>query len=182
MGKRKKVIMANKFTIRVTKTAFYNGGLVYPNEIIKNYKGETIPSWATLANGNDAPVKKDEAPEASMPEKCKPCYADGKTPSEADCAECKAKEANANSDKKEDEAEVVVAGDGGVHEIPADEAAKEGEAGKDETPAEQTEEALMEEYNALLDEAVEKNILLEDADKKTIVEQIAELKILLGKE
>ena len=73
MGKRKKVIMANKFTIRVTKTAFYNGGLVYPNEIIKNYKGETIPSWATLANGNDTPAKKDEAPEVSVPEKCKPC-------------------------------------------------------------------------------------------------------------
>ena len=61
-------------------------------------------------------------------------------------------------------------------------AAKEGEAAKDKTLVEKTEEALMEEYNALLDEAVEKNILLEDADKKTIVEQIAELKKLLGKE
>ena len=40
----------------------------------------------------------------------------------------------------------------------------------------------MEEYNKLLDEAVEKNILLEDADKKTLKEQIAELKVLLGKE
>ena len=167
----------SKIDLRVTKLAFYNGGLVYPNEIIKNYKDETIPSWATLANGNCASVKKDETPEANVPEKCKPCYADGKTPSDADCAECKAKEADANSDKEEDEAEVVVAGDGGVHEIPADETAKEGKA-----PVEQTEEALMEEYNALLDEAVEKNILLEDADKKTIVEQIAELKKLLGKE
>lgn len=173
-----------KIKIKVTKLAYYNDNLVYPNEVIE-YEGK-IPSWGTLANGKGVPVKKeagkDETPEVNVPEKCKPCYADGKTPSDADCAECKAKEADANSDKKEDEAEVVVAGDGGVHEIPADEAAKEGEAGKDETPAEQTEEALMEEYNALLDEAVEKNILLEDADKKTIVEQIAELKVLLGKE
>ena len=178
MGKRKKVIMANKLTIKVTKMAFYNGALVYPNEIIKNYKGDSVPSWATLANGKDAPVKKDEAPEANVPEKCKPCYADGKTPSDADCAECKAKEADADGEE-EGEAEteeVVVAGDGGVHEIPADDTAKE------EAVAEQTEEALMEEYNALLDEAVDKNILLEDADKKTIVEQIAELKTLLGKE
>lgn len=172
----------SKIDLRVTKLAFYNGGLVYPNEIIKNYKDETIPSWATLANGNGDPVKKDETPEASVPEKCKPCYADGKTPSDADCAECKAKEADANSGKEEDEAKVVVAGDGGVHEIPADETAKEGKAGDGKAPVEQTEEALMEEYNALLDEAVEKNILLEDADKKTIVEQIAELKKLLGKE
>lgn len=184
MGKRKKVIMANKLTIKVTKMAFYNGALVYPNEIIKNYKGDSVPSWATLANGKDAPVKKDEAPEANVPEKCKPCYADGKTPSDADCAECKAKEADADGEE-EGEAEteeVIVAGDGGVHEIPADEASKAGEAGEDGTPDEQTEEALMEEYNALLDEAVDKNILLEDADKKTIVEQIAELKVLLGKE
>lgn len=172
----------SKIDLRVTKLAFYNGGLVYPNEIIKNYKDETIPSWATLANGNCAPVKKDETPEANVPEKCKPCYADGKTPSDADCAECKAKEADANSDKEEDEAEVIVAGDGGIHEIPVNETAKEGEAAKDKTLVEKTEEALMEEYNALLDEAVEKNILLEDADKKTIVEQIAELKKLLGKE
>ena len=182
MGKRKKVIMANKLTIKVTKMAFYNGALVYPNEIIKNYKGDSVPSWATLANGKEAPVKKEDEQKVVIPEniaeKCAPCYADGKTPSEADCAECKAKEADADGEE-EGEAEteeVVVAGDGGVHEIPADDTAKE------EAVAEQTEEALMEEYNALLDEAVDKNILLEDADKKTIVEQIAELKTLLGKE
>ena len=27
----------SKIDLRVTKLAFYNGGLVYPNEIIKNY-------------------------------------------------------------------------------------------------------------------------------------------------
>ena len=122
--------MTNKLTIKVTKMAFYNGALVYPNEIIKNYKGDSVPSWATLANGKEAPVKKDETEEV---------------------------------DTEGDKAD----------EVPADDTAKEGAV------TEQTEEALMEEYNALLDEAVEKNILLEDADKKTIVEQIAELKTLL---
>lgn len=118
-----------KLTLKVTKLAFYDGGLVYPNEIIKNYKGDTIPSWATLAGGKEAPVKTED----------KNIEAD----------------ADVNS---------------GTEEV-------QGEA-----DAEKTEEALMEEYNALLDEAVDKNIILEDADKKTIVEQIAELKVLLGKE
>lgn len=155
--------MANKFTIKVTKTAFYNGGLVQPNEIIKNYKGKTIPSWATLANGKEAPVE----------EKTEETNVDARTETNKEAVV---------AETKEGEAEVVAAGDGGVHEAPADEITKEGEAGEGEAPVEQTEEALLEEYNALLDEAVDKNILLEDADKKTIVEQIAELKILLGKE
>ena len=61
--------MANKLTLRVIKTAFYNGVLVQPNEIIKNYKGDTVPSWATLANGKEAPVKKDEGKEEGKKEK-----------------------------------------------------------------------------------------------------------------
>lgn len=113
--------MTNKSTIKVVKTAFYDGGLVYAGEIIKNYKGDKIPSWATLANGKEA-VKKEV--------------------------------------KKEEETA----------------------ANENKTPAAQTQEAITAEYNALLDEAVEKNILIEDADKKTITEQIAELKVLLGKE
>lgn len=47
--------MANKISVKVTKLAFYNGCLVYPNEIIKNFKGK-IPSWATLVDGEN---KKD---------------------------------------------------------------------------------------------------------------------------
>ena len=52
-----------KLTLRVTKMAFYNGALVYPNEIIKNYEGD-IPSWATLANGKD--VEKHKTEEKSL--------------------------------------------------------------------------------------------------------------------
>lgn len=47
--------MKKKGYLKVKKVAFYNGGLVQPNEIIKNYKGEKIPSWATLLNGNETP-------------------------------------------------------------------------------------------------------------------------------
>lgn len=140
--------MAGKLTIRVTKVAWYDNGLVYPNEIIKNYKGDTVPSWGTLAGGKEA--VKDETPEKDETEK-----------TETEATEGKAEEV------VEGEAEEVA--DGEVKE----------EAGEENAP---DETALMEEYNALLDEAVDKNILLEDADKKTIVEQIAELKTLLGKE
>ena len=48
-------------------------------------------------------------------------------------------------------------------------------------PEEKTDIQLQEELNTLLDESVAKGILLEDAEKKTIEEQIAELKVLLGK-
>lgn len=153
--------MANKITIKVKKLAFYNGALVYPNEIIKNFKGDSIPSWATLASGKEAPeVKKDETP--SNP--------DGNSVNNPP-----------NNETNNNGTEVVVAGDGGVHEIPSDDETEK-EGGADETSSDKTEAEIMEEYNTLLDEAVEKNILLEDADKKTITEQIAELKTLLGKE
>ena len=66
----------NKLTLKVTKLAFYNGCLVYPNEIIKNFKGK-VPSWATLADGKETkpeekvPVepKAPEAPVEKEPEK-----------------------------------------------------------------------------------------------------------------
>ena len=137
--------MAGKLTIRVTRMAWYDNGLVYPNEIIKNYKGDTVPSWGTLAGGKEAVKDETEATEGKAEE-----VVEGETEEVA-----------------EGETEEVVEGE-----------AKE-EAGEENAP---DETALMEEYNALLDEAVDKNILLEDADKKTVVEQIAELKTLLGKE
>lgn len=150
--------MAGKLTIRVTRMAWYDNGLVYPNEIIKNYKGDTVPSWGTLAGGKE--VVKEAANEEVVSEEDK--TVEGETEkTETEATEGKAEEV------VEGETEEVVEGE-----------VKE-EAGEEAAP---DETALMEEYNALLDEAVDKNILLEDADKKTIVEQIAELKTLLGKE
>lgn len=150
-----------KLTLKVKKVAFYNGALVQPKEIIKNYKGEKVPSWATLLNGNETPRNSNKQKAADD--------ANGKAGSAP----------GPQSDNGTKTEEVIVAGDGGVHEIP-----QEGEAGTnaDKTPEEKTEAELKAEYDALLDEAVEKNIMLEGADTKTIVEQIAELKKLLGKE
>lgn len=148
--------MSDKYSIKVTKLAFYGGGLVYPGEIIKNYKGE-IPTWATLADGTQA--KKTQAP-------VKPKEDEQKDNPERQTGENDTPEKTEEQEAPEGErTETIVAGDGGVHVV----------------PVEKTEAEILEEYNTLLDEAVEKNILLEDADKKTIVEQIAELKILLGK-
>ena len=158
--------MSKKLTLKVTKTAFYKGALVNPGEIIKNYSGD-IPTWATLANGDEMP-KEDN--------KNVPPVDDSKVKKDGEGELVTVDETN-NESAVQDEKEIVVAGDGGVHEISADDAAKEGE-----TPVEQTEAELMEEYNKLLDEAVDKNIPLEDVDKKTVKEQIAELKVLLGKE
>ena len=163
-----------KLTLKVKKVAFYNGGLVQPNEIIKNYKGEKVPSWATLLNGEETPRNSNKQ----------------KTADDANGKAGSAPEPQTDNGTKTEE--VIVAGDGGVHEIPqegeagkgTDETSKEGETGTnaDKTPEEKTEAELTAEYDALLDEAVEKNIMLEGADTKTIVEQIAELKKLLGKE
>lgn len=144
-----------KLTIKVTKTAFYDGGLVYPNEIIKNYKGDTVPSWATLAGGKEQ--KKEETPDnpktpAQPKEPINPIKTDG--------------------DKEEGEEE----------KTPEEEEKEEGEEGEETPEEEKTELQLQEELNALLDESVEKNIPLDNFENKSIKEQIAELKTLLGKE
>lgn len=52
------MMVNKKLTLKVTKLAFYNGALVYPNEIIKNFKDDKVPSWATLAGGKE--IKPDE--------------------------------------------------------------------------------------------------------------------------
>lgn len=163
-----------KLTLKVTKMAFYNGALVLPNEIIRDYKGVKVPSWATLLNGEETPKKSNEQKDADN--------ANGKVGSTSE----------PQTDNVTKTEEVIVAGDGGVHPIPqedetgvgTDETSKENETDTNvgKAPEEKSEAELMEEYNALLDEAVEKEILLEDADKKTIAEQIVELKKLLGKE
>lgn len=50
-------------------------------------------------NTVEAPVEEDEQ-EVVIPEKCAPCYANDKTPSDVGCAECKAKEADADGEKE----------------------------------------------------------------------------------
>ena len=147
----------SKITIKVTKTAFYNGALVYPNEIIKNYKGD-VPSWATLAGGKEQ--KKDEAPVKNPQTPVQP-----QTP--------------INSVKEDEEGEGKAPEEKGGEAAQTSNEQKENEAPV--VPEEKTEIQLQEELDALLDESVSKGIILENAENKTIDEQIAELKTLLGK-
>lgn len=50
-------------------------------------------------NKVEAPVEEDEQ-KVVIPEQCAPCYANDKTPSDVDCAECKAKEADADGEEE----------------------------------------------------------------------------------
>lgn len=145
--------MAKKqLTLKVTKVAFYNGALVLPNEIIRDYKGSKIPSWATLLNG-------DEKAENKTGEKSQREIINQQPIDDGEASKENSNEQNPDESEKEEPSNDSIASE-----------------------EEKTEAELMDEYNALLDEAVEKEILLEDADKKSVAEQIVELKKLLGKE
>ena len=152
-----------KISIKVTDLAYYDGGLVYPGTIIKNYEGE-IPKWATLAGGKEQKSEVTDEPQ-------KPSNNENNNPETQNENETKT-QTIVNEDKNDkpenqvQESEVVVAG--------VDEAQL--------IAQEKTEAQLMEELDALITKAIEKNIVIEDADKKTVDEQIAELKSLLGEE
>ena len=154
----------NKLTLKVTKLAFYNGALVYPNEIIKNFKGDKVPSWATLAGGKE--IKPEE-----------------KTPVEPQNPVNPEEEGNKEPEKKEPETKLKTE--------PEEAEGEQTGTAEEKTPVEpqnpvnpeeeKSEVELQEELDALLDESVSKGIILEGAENKTLVEQIAELKVLLGK-
>lgn len=154
-----------KIAIKVTDLAYYDGGLVYPGTIIKNYEGE-IPKWATLASGKEQ--KKETPVEPSKPTENENNNDNSETQNENETQVQTSvpEDQNNRSENQVQENEVIVAGEGGVHVI----------------PQEKTEAQLMEELDNLITKAIEKNIVIEDADKKTIDEQIAELKSLLGEE
>ena len=144
-----------KLTIKVTKTAYYNGALVFPNTIIKNYKGDKVPSWATLASGKE--LKGDEV-----------LVKNSQTPVQSQIPVNLIKDDGENTQKEKN----------------GENAQTTDEQKKDETPVvteEKTEIQLQEELDALLDESVEKGIIIENAENKTVNEQITELKVLLGK-
>ena len=52
--------------VKVIAEAYYNNSLVYEGQII-NYKGDKLPSWATLADGIETKKsKKNKEPEAPI--------------------------------------------------------------------------------------------------------------------
>lgn len=150
----------NKLTLKVTKLAFYNGCLVYPNEIIKNFKGK-VPSWATLADGKETKPEEKAPVEPKAPE----------IPVEKE------------PEKEEPEAEVKVEPEEKEEaEAPQEAPVEEKETAQENVEAEEKSEVeLQEELDALLNESVDKGIVLDNFEKMTITEQIAELKVLLGK-
>ena len=162
-----------KLTLRVTKMAFYNGALVYPNEIIKNYEGD-IPSWATLANGKD--VEKHKTEEKSLDNVEQGNKKEEETPVNPDENKKDGLDNVEQGNKKEEETPV------NPDENKKDGLDNVGQNDKKISDDEKTEEQLAAELDTLLTEAIEKGVIIEDADKKTVCEQIAELKTLLNKE
>lgn len=139
--------------VKVTKAAYYNLEYLKEGRII-DFKGKKLPSWATLLDGVE--TKADKKPEKKEEKKVE-------TPIEP-------------QEKKEEKPEVK---EPEQKEAPEENAP---EADAPVAPVEEKSEAeLQEELDALLDESVSKGIILEDAEKKTLSEQIAELKVLLGK-
>ena len=161
--------MANKLTLKVTKLAFYEGHLVYPNEIIKNFKGDKVPSWATLAGGKEAATK------GNTEQKKNQAPVNPQTPKkdEQELDNVGQGEADAGNDGTKDEGVLDNAGQG--------EEQNTGETDGQKNPEEKTEAELQAELDELLNESVALNIIIEDAENKTIAQQIEELKVLLGK-
>ena len=154
-----------KIAIKVTDLAYYDGGLVYPGTIIKNYEGE-IPKWATLAGGKEQKAKTPVEPPKSSENKNSNVVQQEQNKDEIQTQINPPEDENNANETQVQENEVIVASDGDVHVI----------------PQEKTEVQRMEELDTLITKAIEKNIVIEEADKKTVDEQIAELKSLLGEE
>lgn len=154
-----------KIAIKVTDLAYYDGGLVYPGTIIKNYEGE-IPKWATLAGGKEqkkeAPVGQPNLSENENGNTNPEGQGKSEIETQTNAPESEKTETETQSEQKEEN----VSGEGDNHII----------------PEEKTDVQKMEELDTLITKAIEKNIVIEDADKKTVDEQIAELKTLLGEE
>lgn len=92
-----------KIKIKVTKLAYYNDNLVYPNEVIE-YEGK-VPSWGTLADGKATKKQEAKAPEVK-PEEVKAPEAPVETTPEAPVEEDK-KDAPENMiDKGEEKSEI----------------------------------------------------------------------------
>ena len=147
--------------VKVIKDCYYNLEYIKAGRII-DFKGKTLPSWATLADGiENKKEKKDEKPLDNVGQQ---------KPDEVKTPE------NSNENKNPE-----------LDNVGQDETKEGGEAADvnpegDKKEGEKTPEASPEaiEYlNRLIDKGIEKGILIEDADKKSVDEQIKELEAAL---
>ena len=157
-----------KIKIKVTKLAYYKNHLVYPNEIIE-YDGQ-LPSWATLADGKGRKKEEKESDNAGQvgPDEVKtPENTEGNNDTISDNAG-QDEQINAENEQNEPVCEQT-------------ESVIEQNGENLNTTEEKSEIELQEELDALLDESVQKGIAIENIESKTLVEQIEEIKNLLGK-
>lgn len=156
-----------KMKVKVIKDCYYNLEFIKAGRII-DFKGENLPSWATLADGIETKKKKKEEKPLDNVGQQNPD--EGKAPVNPDDT-----------------------GEGELDNVGQDETKEGGEAAPVNPDANGTEgkpeevkapEASPEEIeylDKLINEGIEKNIFIEDADKKTVKEQIAELEAALKK-
>lgn len=144
-------------TIKIVakQRAYFNGEIIKPGQIIKNFKGDTIPSWA----------KKIGSEKNEEPSNPKPPIAENENgqqtlipPGQNEIPE--------NPDKNKN-------GNDGDY-IPADSENEIDLSGKTD-----------DELNALLDELITKGldagVYLENTENKTVIEQIQELNTEINK-
>lgn len=152
-----------KMKVKVIKDCYYNLEFIKAGRII-DFKGKSLPSWATLADGIETKRNKKEAAPLDNVGQDNPD--DVKTPVNPD-EDKKPELDNVGQDDKKEEGEAAPVNP------------EEQEKAEEKAPEASPEE--LEYLDKLINEGIEKGILIEDADKKTVKEQIAELEAALKK-
>lgn len=147
--------------VKVIKDCYYNLELIKAGRVIE-FKGKSLPSWATLADGIE--TKKDKKDEKSLDNVGQQNPDEGKTPVNPD---------NNKNPELDNVGQDETKDDGETAPLNPEDDKKEGETAPETTP--QDEEYL----EMLINEGIEKGIFIEDADKKTVQEQIKELETAL---
>lgn len=151
-----------KMKVKVIKDCYYNLEYIKAGRII-DFKGKSLPSWATLADGIETKKEKKEE---------KPLDNVGQQNPDADKTPVNPDE---NKNPELDNVGQDETKEGG-EAAPVN---PEGEEKKGEEKAPEASPEAIEYLNRLIDKGIEKGILIEDADKKSVDEQIKELEAAL---
>lgn len=156
-----------KMKVKVIKDCYYNLEFIKAGRII-DFKGENLPSWATLADGIE--TKKERKKEKPLDNVGQQNPDEGKTPVNPDDAG-EGKLDNVGQDETKEGGEAA----------PVNPDVNNAEGKPEEVKAPEASPEEIEYLDKLINEGIEKGILIEDADKKTVKEQIAELEAALKK-
>ena len=162
--------------IQALRRAFYNGEIIKAGQII-NITSNKVPSWAKKIGGKTTDEdtvktqKKDETETHVGEQK--------QTNINPEDTEVKSEDTGKEGETETaDEKEVIVAGDGGVHPIPADDT-KPAEENIPEDLSGKTEAEILAILDNLITKGIEVGVMIENTEKKTPVEQIIELRKLI---